>query len=116
MEINLKNGAEAPFKRPYPITQVYDEAVKQWLQKNLDSGMIRRSTSPASSPIIVVKKPGGGLRVCTDYRALNALTIKNRYPMPLVRKILGRINGKKFFTKLDIIVAFNRMRVREGDE
>ena len=63
-----------------------------------------------------VKKPGGGLRFCVDYRGLNAITIKNRYPLPLITETLNRLSRAKIFTKLDIISAFNRLRIKEGDE
>ena len=60
------------------------KVLRKYLDDNLAKGFIRVSSSPAASPVIFVKKPGGGLRFCVDYRALNALTIKNRYPIPLI--------------------------------
>ena len=59
----------------------------------------------------MVKKPNGGLRICTDYRALNELTVKNRFPIPLIKDLIDKVKGKKFLTKLDIIAAFNQIRV-----
>ena len=66
--------------------------------------------------MLFIKKPGGSLRFCVDYRSLNAVTVKNRYPLPLILETLNRLNRAKIFTKLDIISAFNRLRIREGDE
>ena len=66
--------------------------------------------------MLFVKKPGGSLRFCVDYRGLNAVTVKNRYPLPLISETLNRLSRAKIFTKLDIISAFNRLRIREGDE
>ena len=66
--------------------------------------------------MLFVKKPGGGLRFYVDYRSLNAVTVKNRYPLPLILETLNRLSRAKIFTKLDIISAFNRLRIREGDE
>jgi hypothetical protein len=66
--------------------------------------------------VIVVKKPSGGLRVCVDYRPVNEMTIKSKYPIPLIRETLARLSGKRIFTKLEIIAAFNRIRVAEGYE
>ncbi|KAK1912987.1 hypothetical protein P3342_004923 [Pyrenophora teres f. teres] len=77
---------------------------------------IRVSSSPASSPVLFAKKPGGGLRLCIDYRALNAITRKDRYPLPLIRETLNNISKAKWFTKLDVIAAFHKIRVAEGDE
>ena len=69
-----------------------------------------------ASPVLFVKKPGGGLRLYVDYRALNALTTKNQYPLPLIRETLSRLSKARFFTKLDVIAAFNRIRMAKGDE
>ena len=83
----------------------------------LRTGKIRRSTSPAGSPILFVPKPNGkGLRLCVDYRALNRITIPNRYPLPLMQELQDRVQGAKWFTKLDLKNGFNLIRMREGDE
>ena len=74
------------------------------------------SNSPAAAPILFVKKPGGGLRFCVDYRALNAITKKDRYPLPLINDTLERISKATWFTKLDVIAAFHKIRIKEGSE
>ena len=66
--------------------------------------------------MLFIKKPRGSLRFYVDYRSLNAVTVKNRYPLPLILETLNRLSRAKIFTKLDIISAFNRLRIREGDE
>ena len=86
------------------------------MDEQLEKGNIQRSNSPTASPVLIVKKSSGGLGVCIDYRALNLLTVKSRYPIPLIQDTLNRISGKKWFTKLDVITAFNRIRIAEGDE
>jgi hypothetical protein len=65
------------------------KVLKKYLDENLSKGFIRASSSPVASPVIFVKKPRGGLRFCVDYRGLNALTIKNRYPIPLLQETLN---------------------------
>ena len=115
-EIHTKEGTSPRYQRARPMSEHENNAVYKWLQDQLDAGKIRRSQSPCSSPILIVRKPGGGLRICVDYRALNALTVKNRYPIPLVQETLSRLHGKKYFTKLDIVGAFNRIRIAEGYE
>ena len=90
--------------------------LRKYLDENLSKGFIRASTSPVASPVIFVRKPGGGLRFCVDYRALNAITVKNRYPIPLIQETLNRLSKAKYYTKLDIISAFNRLRIAKGDE
>ena len=66
--------------------------------------------------MLFIKKPGSSLRFYVDYRGLNAVTVKNYYPLPLILETLNRLSRAKIFTKLDIISAFNRLRIREGDE
>ena len=86
-----------------------------YLNEHLVKGFIRTSSSPIAAPIIFVRKPGGGLRFCVDYRALNAVSVKNRYPIPLIQETLNRLSKAKFYTKLDI-AAFNKLRIAKGDE
>src|SRR5258708_2395098 len=90
--------------------------LKKYLEENLTKGFIRASKSPVASPVLFVKKPGGGLRFCVDYRGLNAVTVKTRYPLPLIQETLQRLSKAVFFTKLDVVSAFNRLRIAEGDE
>ena len=90
--------------------------LKEWLEENLRKGFIRPSSSPAASPVLFVKKPGGGLRFYINYRALNNISAKDRYPLPLIKESLNNLKGMKYFTKIDIISAFNNIRVKEGLE
>lgn len=78
----------------------------------LDKGFIRASSSPASASVPFVRKPGGGLRFCVDYRRLNAITKKDRYPLPLIEETLQSLSKPKWLTKLDIIAAFHKVRFR----
>ena len=116
-EIKIEaNGKPLPFKRPYGATREELAVSKKYVDEFLAKGFARPSTSPIASPVILVKKPGGGLRFCVDYRALNAITIKNRYPIPRVKETLDRLCKAKYYTKLDIIAAFNRVRIKKGHE
>ena len=114
--INLKPSEEPPFKRGYAINAESLATIKKYINKNLATGVIKPLYSSYVSPVLLVRKLGGGLRVCVDYRALNAITIKDRYPIPLIRETLDRLYKVKFFTKLDIVAAFNNLRIRKGDE
>ena len=69
-----------------------------------------------ASPVFFIKKKDGGLRFVQDYRALNAMTVKNWYPLPLINDLINRLKGARFFTKLDIRWGFNNVRIWEGDE
>jgi hypothetical protein len=91
-------------------------ATMKYLDEQLAKGFIRPSSSPAAALVLLVRKPGGGLRVCIDYRGLNEITVKNRYPIPLIRETLDKLAKAKYFSKFDIIAAFNNIRVKQGDE
>ncbi len=86
------------------------------VEEELAKGFIRPSISPASAGFFFIKKREGGLRPCIDYRALNDLTVKFRYPLPLVPAALEQLRTAKYFTKLDLRSAYNLIRIREGDE
>ena len=90
--------------------------MEDYVEEALQQGYIRPSTSPAASSFFFIKKKDGGLRPCIDYRALNLITIKNRYPLPLVPSALEQLQGAQVFTKLDLRSAYNLIRIREGDE
>ena len=81
-EILLEEGKTPSFTRSYkPMSTQELDAVKKYIDEHLGKGFIRSSSSPAAAPVLLVKKPGGGIRVCIDYRALNQMTIKSRYPL-----------------------------------
>jgi len=67
------------------------KVLKEWLDENLKKGFIRPSSSAAASPILFVKKPGGGLRLCIDFRAINNISVKDRYPLPLIKETLNNL-------------------------
>ena len=92
------------------------EVLKEYIDENLSKGHIRHSKSPAGAPVLFVKKKDGSLRLCVDYRGLNAMTVKNRYPLPLPNEILDRLQGAKHFTKIDLCSGYSHVRIDEGDE
>jgi len=100
----------------YNMSGHHLQLVKEYLEANLDKGFIQASAAPYSSPILFVKKPNGALRFCVDYRKLNAITKKDRYPLPLIDETMAQLQGAKFFTKLDIISAFNNLRMDPDSE
>ncbi|KAI9041139.1 reverse transcriptase family protein [Aspergillus affinis] len=87
------------------------EAIKTYLVKNLHKGFIVSSAAPFGSPVLMAAKPGGSLRFCVDYRKLNSITKKNRYPLPLMDELLDRLGRAKIFTKFDIRQGFYRIRM-----
>jgi hypothetical protein len=112
--IKLKPGTTPPFRPLYNMSIEELQVLRKFLKENLDKGFIQTSTSPVAAPVLFAKKPGGGLRFYVDYRALNAITIKNRYPLPLLQETLSKLSKAKFYTKLDVIHAFNHIRIKEG--
>ncbi|SCO20290.1 uncharacterized protein FFB20_15917 [Fusarium fujikuroi] len=114
--IDLVEGKEPPYGPIYPLSQAELKELREYIQENLKTGRIRPFKSPAGSPILFVPKKDGGLRLCVDYRGLNAITIKNRYPLPLISEIMDRIQGAKYFSKIDVKDAYHRIRIRKGDE
>ncbi len=83
------------------------ETLKAYIENNLASGFIRPSKSPAGAPIFFDKKPDDSLRLCVDYQGLNNLTIKNRYPLPLVGESLDQLGRARRFTQLDLINTYH---------
>uniref|UniRef100_A0A8C1V5B8 Gypsy retrotransposon integrase-like protein 1 n=1 Tax=Cyprinus carpio TaxID=7962 RepID=A0A8C1V5B8_CYPCA len=114
--IDLLPNTAPPKSKVYPLTIPETQAMEQYIEEALESGFIRPSTSPAASGFFFVEKKDGGLRPCIDYRGLNSITIKNRYPLPLVPSALEQLREAKIFTKLDLRSAYNLIRIREGDE
>ena len=115
-KIDLEPGKRPPQSRLYPMSGYKLQKVKEYLEENLRRGYISPSTAPYASPILFVQKHDGSLRFCVDYRKLNAITIRNRYPIPLVDETLARVVGCKYITKLDIIAAFNKLRMDPSSE
>lgn len=92
------------------------KVLREWLDDNLHKGFIQQSSSPAAAPVLFVKKKDGSLRLCVDYRGLNAITIKSRYPIALVSETLTKLSKARYYSRFDVISAFNRLRMAEGEE
>ncbi len=100
----------------YPLNRNEQAELDKFLDENLSSGRIRPSKSPMASPFFFVKKKDGKLRPIQDYRKLNEMTIKNRYPLPLISELMDKLWGAKYFSKLDIRWSYNNVRIKSGDE
>jgi hypothetical protein len=118
IELNKVDGKapEVPYGPLYAMSRDELLVLRRTLLDLLDKGFIRASNSPAASPVLFVRKPGGGLRFCVDYRALNALTKKDRYPLPLIKETLNMIGRATWYTKLDVTAAFHKIRITQGQE
>ncbi|SJL06746.1 uncharacterized protein ARMOST_10088 [Armillaria ostoyae] len=100
----------------YPLNRDEQEQLDKFLDENLESGRIKESKSLFASPFFFVKKKDSSLRPVQDYRKLNEMTIKNRYPLPLISELIDKLQGAKYFTKLDVRWGYNNVRIKEGDE
>lgn len=104
-------GAQ-PFKlRPYRYSPAQKDEIEQQVQELLRNGMIQESSSPFASPVLLVKKKAGEWRLCVDYRRLNALTVKNSYPMPIMEEFLDELSGAIWFSSLDLRFGYHQILV-----
>ncbi|KAM0787189.1 hypothetical protein ACM66B_006433 [Microbotryomycetes sp. NB124-2] len=116
LKIDLRDNATPPFRALHSMAAAESTALKEYLDDMLTKGYICPSTSPAVGPILFVKKKDGSLRLCVDYQCLNQITIKNRYPFPLMNSLLNQLASAKIFTKIDFCSAYNLVQVAEGHE
>jgi RNase H-like domain found in reverse transcriptase/Reverse transcriptase (RNA-dependent DNA polymerase)/Integrase zinc binding domain/Chromo (CHRromatin Organisation MOdifier) domain/Aspartyl protease len=115
-EIKMIGGAEPPYGPIYSLSANELSVLKEYIEENLEKGFIRESQSPAGAPILFAPKKDGKLRLCVDFRKLNDMTIKDRYALPRADELRDRIGGAVIFTKLDLRVGYNLIRMKEGEE
>ena len=97
----------------YRLSTLENAEIKKQVQVLLEKGFIIPSTSPCGSPIVLVRKKDGSWRMCIDYRALNKITIKNRYPLPRIDDLLDQLKETIYFSKLDLHSGYHQVRVAE---
>ncbi|KAK1423394.1 hypothetical protein QVD17_18696 [Tagetes erecta] len=114
-KIDLVPGANPVAKSPYRLAPSEMKELMSQLQDLLDKGFIRPSVSPWGAPILFVKKKDGSMRMCIDYRELNKLTIKNRYPLPRIDDLFDQLQGASWFSKIDLRSGYHQVKVREED-
>jgi hypothetical protein len=115
-QIPLLTSTTPPFGPIYSLSENELKVLREYLDENLKKGFICPSESPAGAPILFVKKKDGSLRLCVDYRGLNNITVKNRYPLPLIGEMLDRLRKAKVYTKIDLRGAYNLLRIAKGEE
>ncbi len=115
-KIELEAGAQPPSRPTFRMSPKELDELKQQLADLTKHGFIRPSKSPYGAPVLFVKKKDGSVRMCVDYRALNKLTIKNKYPLPRIDELLDRLHGAKYFSKLDLRSGYHQVRIASGDE
>ncbi|KAD2805401.1 hypothetical protein E3N88_38778 [Mikania micrantha] len=113
--IYLVPGANPVAKSPYRLAPSEMQELSSQLQELLEKGFIRPSFSPWGAPVLFVKKKDGSFRMCIDYRELNKLTIKNRYPLPRIEDLFDQLQGATCFSKIDLRSGYHQLRVTDED-
>src|SRR5258708_1306226 len=116
LKINLEEGTK-PFHRPiYSLLPPELTVLREFLEENVQNGFICPSKSPWGSPVLFVKKKDGSLRLCIDFCALNRVTEKDHYPLPLIPDLLNSLGPARIYSKIDLKHAYHLVRIVEGDE
>lgn len=113
--IDLEPGAAPVHKAPYRMAPAELKELKTQLQELVDKGFIQPCTSPWGAPVLFVKKKDGTLRMCIDYRELNKVTIKNKYPLPRIDDLFDQLQGAAIFSKIDLRSEYYQLRIRYKD-
>jgi len=114
--VHLVPDAKLPDGPIYPLSKKELDALWDYIKEMEDHGKIRRSSSPIGAPILFVPKPDGTLWLCVDYRGLNKITVKNKYPLALMSELRSRLGKATSFTKLDLKNGYYLIRMAEGEE
>nr|GFA63094.1 putative reverse transcriptase domain-containing protein [Tanacetum cinerariifolium] len=112
---NLVPGATPVARAPYRLAPSGMKDLSEQLKELSDKGVIRPSSSPWGAPVLFVKKKDGSFRMCIDYRELNKLTVKNRYPLPTIDDLFDQLQGSSVYSKIDPRSGYQQLRVREED-
>ena len=103
-----------PVRQPLrPIPFGYQEEVQNELRTMLSDGIIEKSSSEWASPLVLVRKPSGDLRICVDYRKLNEVTSVISYPLPNITETIDRLTGASFFTSIDMVSGYHQVEIAE---
>ena len=114
-KIDLYSGTEPISIAPYRMAPLELKELRKQLDQLLNIGFIRLSTSPWGAPVLFVKKHNETLRLCTDYRCLNRVTVKNKYPLPRIDDLFDQLRGSKYYTKIDLCTRYHQLRIREEE-
>jgi len=116
LRIDLEKDSYPPVGTIYSLSKFEQETLKEFIDENLTNGFIRSTSSPHGAPVLFVKKKDGSLRLCVDFRGLNRIMKKNRYPLPLISDLLDSPHKARIYTKIDLRHAYHLVRIAKGDE
>jgi len=114
--IELILGSEPKSSKVYLLSPVEQKELDSFLEENLCTRRICSSKSPMAAPVFFIKKKDGSLQLVQDYRALNSMTVKNKYPLLLISELISQLHGARYFTKLNIRWGFNNVCIKPGDK
>ncbi|MCO5563769.1 hypothetical protein L7F22_017416 [Adiantum nelumboides] len=113
--IELIPGSSPPNKPPYRVSQAQQEEIMRQVNELVEKGMVRPSSSPFCSPVLLVHKKDGTYRMCVNYRALNKITIKNRFPVPRIEDLFDKLQGSTYFSRIDLKSGYHQIRIVNED-
>ncbi|MCO5604768.1 hypothetical protein L7F22_058938 [Adiantum nelumboides] len=113
--IELIPGSSPPNKPPYRVSQAQQEEIMRQVNELVEKGMVRPSSSPFCSPVLLVHKKDGTYCMCVDYRALNKITIKNRFPVPRIEDLFDKLQGSTYFNRIDLKSGYHQIRIVNED-
>jgi len=114
--IELILGSEPKSSKVYSLSPVEQRELDAFLEENLYTGQIHPSKSPMAAPVFFIKKKDGSLQLVQDYRVLNFMMVKNKYPLLLISELISQLHRARYFTKLDIYWGFNNVRIKPRDK
>jgi len=114
--IELILGSEPRLSKVYPLSLVEQKELHSFLEENLRTGRIYPFKSSIVALVFFIKKKDSSLWLVQDYRTLNSMTVKSKYPLPLISKLVSQLCGARYFTKLDVCWGFNNVCIKPGDE
>ena len=116
LKINLEEGAQPLVSPTYSLLAFEQEALKEFIEENLNTGFIQPTSSLHSIPVLFIKKKDGSLRLCVDFRGLNRISKKDRYPLPLISDLLDSPRKARIYSKIDLCHAYHLVCITDSDE